>query len=108
MPKYCGVNNVPKRVNFPRDPNDADTINLAIERKADFIVSRDADLLDLNDDPTFRHLCPNTRVVDPIEFMREIERRRELEQDRAQVREPALETEPSRTAKRDRGFGMER
>lgn len=54
------VPNAPERITFPRDPKDAMTINLSIEIAADFIVTRDKDLLDLNDDPTFQWLCPHT------------------------------------------------
>jgi predicted nucleic acid-binding protein len=48
------------------------TINLAIERSADFIVTRDNDLLYLNDDPTFQRLCPHTRIVSPVEFLQAV------------------------------------
>jgi putative PIN family toxin of toxin-antitoxin system len=66
------VPNAPERVFFPRDPKDAMTINLAIERSADFIVTRDNDLLYLNDDPTFQRLCPHTRIVSPVEFLQAV------------------------------------
>jgi putative PIN family toxin of toxin-antitoxin system len=66
------VPNAPKRISYPRDPKDAPTINLAIEIAADFIVTRDADLLDLNDDPTFQRVCPHTRIVNPVTFLQAV------------------------------------
>jgi len=66
------VPNAPERVFFPRDPKDVMTINLAIETAADFIVTRDKDLLHLNDDPTFQRLCPHTRIVSPVEFLQAV------------------------------------
>ena len=60
---------------FPRDPKDEKYINLAIETKANYIVSRDNDLLDLMTDFTdeakdFRQRFRGLKIVDPIEFLR--------------------------------------
>ena len=41
------IKQVPKRFVYPRDPKDEPYINLAVEMKADYLVSRDNDLLDL-------------------------------------------------------------
>ena len=41
------VPDVPNPFSLPRDPKDEPYINLAIEMKADYLVSRDHDLLDL-------------------------------------------------------------
>jgi putative PIN family toxin of toxin-antitoxin system len=69
---YIGemIRSVRKRFNFPRDPKDAKLIEAAIAGKADFLVTRDADLLDL---PTgrdeaakrFRQRLPMTEVLPP-------------------------------------------
>ena len=32
-----------------------------------------ADLLDLNNDPTFQKVCPKTRIVDPVDFLEAVE-----------------------------------
>lgn len=76
------LNHVPSRFAFPRDIKDEKYINLAIETKTDFIVSRDKDLLDLMTDYTneakeFRHRFSRLKVVNPIEFLRII-REKEL------------------------------
>jgi putative PIN family toxin of toxin-antitoxin system len=39
--------NVPRRFELPRDPDDEAYLNLAIEARARFLVTRDRDLLDL-------------------------------------------------------------
>ena len=39
--------NIKRRFGYPRDPDDEPYLNLAIKAKADFIVTRDKDLLDL-------------------------------------------------------------
>lgn len=70
---------VRKRFRLPRDPKDEPYLNLAIAAKADFLVTRDNDLLDLmrwdletgrEFQRRFRHL----RIVDPVAFLRAIER----------------------------------
>ena len=76
------VDNPLERITYDRDPKDAPLINLVIHLQADFLITRDKDLLVLNRDPVFRHLC-TTQVVDPVEFLREMERGRETAQRRA-------------------------
>lgn len=44
------VKNVPAGFHLPRDVDDEDYINLAVEVRADYLVSRDNDLLDLMTD----------------------------------------------------------
>ena len=66
------VPNAPVSADFPRDPNDAQTVNLAIREQPDFLITRDRDLLDLDSDPTFRRLCPHTRIVDPVTFLQSL------------------------------------
>ena len=46
------IEEVPSRFTYPRDPKDEKYINLAIQAKADYIVSRDGDLLDLKTNHT--------------------------------------------------------
>ena len=41
------VRSVPKKFSYPRDEDDEPYINLAVAAGADFIISRDKDLLDL-------------------------------------------------------------
>ncbi len=53
-------------------------INLAIEAKADYLVSRDRDLLDLMTGHTdvckdFRRRFRQLKIVEPIEFLRRME-----------------------------------
>jgi uncharacterized protein len=65
-----------------RDRKDEKYINLAIEIKADFIVSWDTDLLDLMTDISiqgkeFRQKSRPLRIVEPIEFL-DIITKREL------------------------------
>jgi len=57
-------------------------INLAVEAEADFIVSRDNDLLDLMTDfsveaKEFRQKFRTLKIVEPIEFL-QIVRERQL------------------------------
>ena len=65
---------VPKVFSLPRDVDDEPYINLAVEADADFIVTRDKDLLDLMDgyDDTskqFRQRFRPLKVVNPVEFL---------------------------------------
>ena len=52
-----------------RDPNDAFLIDLSIATNADFLVSRDKDLLVLSGDDNFVAKYPNLKIVDPYEFL---------------------------------------
>ena len=54
---------------FERDPNDEVFINLALVCKAEFLVSRDNDLLDLRKDESFKISFPQLRIVSPAEFL---------------------------------------
>ena len=54
---------------FERDPNDEVFINLALDCKAEFLVSRDNDLLDLREDENFKTIFPDLKIVDPAEFL---------------------------------------
>jgi putative PIN family toxin of toxin-antitoxin system len=69
---------VPKKFSYPRDEDDEPYINLAVEAGADFIISRDRDLLDLMTDHTnegkeFRQRFRSLRVIEPVEFLKLLE-----------------------------------
>jgi putative PIN family toxin of toxin-antitoxin system len=69
---------VPKKFSYPRDEDDEPYINLAVAANADFIVSRDRDLLDLMTGHTdvckeFRQRFRRLRVVNPVELLKSIE-----------------------------------
>jgi putative PIN family toxin of toxin-antitoxin system len=68
------VRRVPHVFHFARDPKDEPYIDLAIAVKADFLVSRDKDLLSLMtartiDAKQFRQRTRPLRVVDPVAFL---------------------------------------
>jgi predicted nucleic acid-binding protein len=68
---------VPAAVALERDPKDAKYLDLAAAAGAQFLVSRDNDILDLRgeDSPAgraFRERCPETRILDPVEFLRAV------------------------------------
>lgn len=72
------VRPVPKKFTYPRDEDDEPYINLAVAADADFIISRDRDLLDLMTGYTdeckeFRQRFRALRVVEPAEFLKFIE-----------------------------------
>lgn len=72
------VERVPQHFTFSRDPNDEPYLNLAIETEASFLVSRDNDLLDLMTDHSdtakdFRRRFRKVKIVDPVQFLQNIE-----------------------------------
>ncbi len=69
------LKSVPFVFKYPRDPKDEKYINPAAEAKADYIVSRDKDLLDLMigidiESKEFRQKFRPLKIVEPIEFLR--------------------------------------
>ena len=71
------IRRILKKFNYSRDPDDEIYINLAVEAKADYIVSRDNDLLDLMTDHTieakeFRQRFRSLKVIEPLEFLKEV------------------------------------
>ncbi len=79
------VKKVPVKFKLSRDVDDEPYINLAVEAGADYIVSRDNDLLDLMTDYTaeakeFRQRFRFLRVIEPLEFLKEV---RNLESERS-------------------------
>ena len=62
---------------YERDPDDAHYVNLALAAKAELIVSRDLDLLDLMDmsraeGREFRRRFPNLKILTPPAFLAEV------------------------------------
>ncbi len=75
LKKTFFVKNVPSHFKYSRDPKDEKYINLAIEAEADYLVSRDRDLLDLMTDVSvegkeFRRKSRPLKIVEPIEFLK--------------------------------------
>ena len=69
------IRSVPKSFKLIRDPKDEIIIDLAIEAEAEYIVSRDKDLLDLmtgftDDCKEFRQRFRYLKIVEPLEFLR--------------------------------------
>jgi putative PIN family toxin of toxin-antitoxin system len=68
------MNEVPHVFDFTRDPDDSHYVDLAIASQARLIVSRDRDLLVLNDphDPDgseFQRRYPEISIVTPVELL---------------------------------------
>ena len=65
---------VPTRVSLSRDPKDVPYLDLALHAAANYLVTRDADLLDV---PTgtdaeslaIREAAPDLQIVDPVAFL---------------------------------------
>lgn len=55
---------------YARDPNDEPYINLAIAANAQYLVSRDRDLLDLMAASAFRGQYPGLTILDPVGLFR--------------------------------------
>jgi putative PIN family toxin of toxin-antitoxin system len=73
------VPHIPRVFRYSRDEDDESYVNLAIEVSADFIVSRDRDLLDLmtgytDDCKEFRQRFRTLKVIKPDDLLKEIER----------------------------------
>lgn len=77
LTKATLLDNIPEVFQYPRDPEDAHYVNLALVARASCIVSRDNDLLDLMN-PTnpagadFKRRFPQLRILQPIELLREV------------------------------------
>ncbi len=72
------LKNVPQVFSLPRDVDDEEYINLAVEAEALFIVTRDNDLLDLMmgydvGSKEFRQKTRPLKVVEPLEFLKIVE-----------------------------------
>ncbi len=69
------VRGVPNLFVLERDRGDEKYINLVAAAKAEFLVTRDKDLLDLMQghdsvSKQFRRQFPRVKILDPIEFLR--------------------------------------
>jgi putative PIN family toxin of toxin-antitoxin system len=72
---------VPRVFEFSRDTSDEPYLNLAIAINAAFLVSRDRDLLDLKTDSEskqFRRRFRFLKVITPDDFLKEVERARDM------------------------------
>lgn len=67
------IADLPAHFRYERDPGDEHLIDLAIEANAEYLVSRDKDLLDLRYDPLFRARYPGLTIADPVEFLKRLE-----------------------------------
>ncbi len=72
--KATFIKNILQIFSYSRDPKDEKYINLAVEAQADYIVSRDNDLLDLMTDSAeeakeFRQRFRPLKVIEPIECL---------------------------------------
>lgn len=72
------VDAVPQHFNFGRDPKDEKYLNLAIDVEADYLVSRDRDLLDLmtghgDECKDFRRRFSSLKVIGPVELLKLVE-----------------------------------
>lgn len=69
--------NVPEEFRFERDPKDQAYVNLAIVARAQYLVTRDNDLLDLmrvetKEAQAFRRVYPMLTILDPVAFLRKM------------------------------------
>ncbi len=72
------LRNVPKRFKLPRDPDDEPYVNAAIESGAQFLITRDRDLLELMNSDTkdgrdFQFRFPQLKILNPVDFLRALE-----------------------------------
>ncbi len=63
------VPSVERVFELERDPSDALFIDLSIAANADFLVSRDKDLLELSRNESLVAKQPNLKIVDPYQFL---------------------------------------
>lgn len=63
------VNDIEEHFSLPRDPDDEKFINLAIQVGAEYLVTRDLDLLDLHNDSAFCTAFPRLNIVTPVGFL---------------------------------------
>jgi putative PIN family toxin of toxin-antitoxin system len=65
------IADVPHVFSYSRDPDDEPYINLAIAAGAQYLVSRDNDLLDLMQDQAFRKRFAGLTILNPVALLRE-------------------------------------
>lgn len=71
------VTDIQVQFSLERDPKDAKYLNLALSAGAEYLVTRDRDLLDLMDEQRpdgqeFRRRFPALTILDPVEFLRSV------------------------------------
>lgn len=78
--RYKGiyVQKTPHHFSYPRDPDDEPYLNLAIEVEADYLISRDNDMLDLmkwehEEGRAFQRRFRFLKIVTPVEFLKVME-----------------------------------
>jgi len=64
------VTEVAESFTLERDPKDEPYLNLAITANADYLVTRDRDMLDLMQDEGFRDQYPQLTILDPAALLR--------------------------------------
>ena len=64
------IDPVPALFALARDPDDEPYLNLAIATSADYLVTRDNDMLDLMHDAAFRAVYPVLTILDPVALLR--------------------------------------
>lgn len=79
--KATSIKQIPKRFEYPRDPDDEPYINLALAAGATHLISRDNDLLDLmrwetEEGREFQKRFRFLKIVTPDVFLNEIEKGR--------------------------------
>lgn len=60
------VSDPPKLFSLDRDRNDEKFVDLALAAKAEYIVTRDKDLLDLTTDREFCEQYPDLKIITPV------------------------------------------
>jgi uncharacterized protein len=85
LEKATVVDEVAHHFDYARDPKDEKYINLAVEIEADYIVSRDKDLLDLMTGYTdeckdFRRRFRPLKIIEPVELLKAVGSREPSEQ----------------------------
>lgn len=66
------VPSVDRILEFDRDPTDALFLNLAVAAAADFLVSRDNDLLQMAGAEALVNVRPDLKIVDPYQFLQAV------------------------------------
>lgn len=76
--KATFLESVPAEFSYDRDPKDEMYINLALAAGPAYLVSRDNDPLDLMKETDtgkdFRQRFPSVTILDPVAFLREVEK----------------------------------
>lgn len=75
LKKAVLLKKVPAYFELTRDPKDEKYINLAVKAEADYIITRDKDLLDLMtgidvESKEFRQRLRPLRIIEPIKFLK--------------------------------------